>query len=323
MRERVINIREKRLFITNFNETIQKEDLTVPPNCNGLGRIRHFYKMLNPQWFPDPLPIEPARKALGFDNEEFIRAQVFQLGACNWRCWYCYVDYSLLSANRKQGAWLSTDELVELYINEPDPPKLIDLTGGSPTLVPEWVPWMMKSLIKAGVDVSTYLWSDDNLSTDYLWRFLSDEDLELMSGYPNYGRVGCFKGFDKDSFSFNTSAEPALFEQQFLFMERLLSLGLKMYGYATFTTQNGKDIRDKMAKFVDRLQQINPYFPLRVIPLEIKMYKSNNKRFVNVDPDAISNQYRAIDAWRKEINSRFTSEELKMNIVEIPTVNKC
>jgi len=47
-----------------------------------------------------------------------------------------------------------------------------------------------------------YLWSDDNLSNDYFRRYLTDHDRERMAHYANYGRVGCFKGYDAQSFAY-------------------------------------------------------------------------------------------------------------------------
>jgi organic radical activating enzyme len=102
-----------------------------------------------------------------------MEAQVFQNAACAWRCWYCFVPYNLLNADPKRSAWLSAEELVALYKHDEQRPQIIDLSGGSPDLVPEWVPWMMQALSSAGLDRATYLWSDDNLSTRYLFEKLS------------------------------------------------------------------------------------------------------------------------------------------------------
>jgi hypothetical protein len=41
---------------------------------------------------------------------------------------------------------MTTDALVELYASEALRPAVIDLSGGSPDLTPEWIPWMMRSL---------------------------------------------------------------------------------------------------------------------------------------------------------------------------------
>ena len=99
-------------------------------------------------WPHNPLPIDPACRALRLSNDDALQAQVFQNAACNWRCWYCYVPFRLLDAVEAAGAWLSADDLVDLYLRESEAtrPGMIDLTGGQPELVPEWVPWMMEAL---------------------------------------------------------------------------------------------------------------------------------------------------------------------------------
>ena len=51
---------------------------------------------------------------------------------------------------------------------------VLDLTGGQPDLVPEWILWMMCELRARGLERKVYVWSDDNLSNDYFWRFLSE-----------------------------------------------------------------------------------------------------------------------------------------------------
>jgi uncharacterized Fe-S cluster-containing radical SAM superfamily protein len=267
-RELSIDLESRRLLITNLRGSEQEPDLSEPPNCHGFGRIRHFRRATSPGRPPNPLPIDPACKALSLPRTELLRAQAFQNATCNWRCWYCYVPFDLLSANRKHSEWLSPAELADLYLDEPDPPWVIDLTGGQPDLVPEWVPWMMTELRSRGLEKTVYLWSDDNLSTDYLWRYLSDAERRMMAEYPNYGRVGCFKGFDATSFSFNTRAELDLFEQQFVLMARLLDLGLDVYAYATFTTppQPRDYVRDAMRRFIDRLQALDEHLPLRTVP---------------------------------------------------------
>ena len=89
---------------------------------------------------------------------------------------------------------------------------MIDLTGGQPDLTPEWVPWMIEELRRRELTNKVYLWSDDNLSNDYFWRYLTDDQRAAIKGYRNYGRVACFKGIDRGSFAFNTGADPALFD---------------------------------------------------------------------------------------------------------------
>jgi hypothetical protein len=74
---------------------------------------------------------------------------------------------------------------------------------------------MMEALEKRGLERSVYLWSDDNLSTDYYVRMLSSSQRARIQAYPMYGRVCCFKGYDGESFAYNTLAARELFERQF------------------------------------------------------------------------------------------------------------
>ncbi len=183
LREKAIDLDGRKLLVTNFHRTEQEKDLTEPPNCGGFGRVRHFRRATSPGWIANPLPLDPACKALSLPRADMMRAQVFQNAACNWRCWYCFVPFNLLSANPKYADWISAAKLVEMYMEQDDPPVMIDLTGGQPDLVPEWVPWMMRELQARGLSDRVYLWSDDNLSNDYFWKYLSAADQELVATY--------------------------------------------------------------------------------------------------------------------------------------------
>lgn len=165
-----------------------------------------------------------------------MTALVIQNAACAWRCWYCFVPEELLKADPDRSAWFTAAELVALYRQNSDPPRIIDLSGGSPDLVPEWTPWMRRALHNAGLKESTYLWTDDNLSTTYLFDALSPQDLALVRHYRNYGRVCCIKGLDARSFAFKTRAAPQDYDRQFEILKRVLALGIDVYGYVTLTS---------------------------------------------------------------------------------------
>lgn len=317
-RTALIDHATRQLLITNFFGTEQEQDLTDPPNCAGFGRIRHFRRGDPGRWPQNPLPIEPARKALGLPLTDMVRAQVFQNAACNWRCWYCFVPFNLLAANHKHAGWQTPAALIDLYLDQPDPPPIIDLTGGQPDLTPEWVLWMMDELEYRGLDHRIYLWSDDNLSNDYFWRFLSEAEQARIASYRHYGRVCCFKGFDAESFAFNTNAEPERFEQQFRLMRRLLDLGIDLYAYATFTTPRVDGIEDAIARFVDRLQRLDEYLPLRTVPLHIQAFTPVERRITDLMRRAMDHQYCAIDAWNRELAMRFNSAARSWNIADVP-----
>lgn len=316
-RQAAVDPDRRRLLVTDFRGTEQERDLTEPANCGGYGRVRHFRRATAAGWPPNPLPIDPAARALGLGPVDAIRAQVFQNAVCNWRCWYCFVDFKLLAANRKHSAWLTAAELVDLYLAEPDRPRVIDLTGGQPDLTPEWVPWMMAALRERGLDREVYLWSDDNLSNDYFWRHLSEADRDLVAAYPMYGRVSCFKGFDPESFSFNTKAAPGLFDRQFELMARLVGSGIDVYAYATLTTPTDAGVGDKVRRFVDRLQAVDERLPLRTVPLEVRVFTPVRGRMDEEKHRAIDNQQRAIEAWAEELRRRFTAAERALRVTDV------
>jgi len=310
-REAAVDVKKRRLLVTNFSGTAQEADLSEPANCRGFGRIRHFRRETSPGWPENPLPLDPACRRLGLALVDVLRAQAFQNAVCNWRCWYCFVPFDLLAANKRHSAWLSPSELTELYLDQQDPPVVIDLTGGQPDLVPEWVPWMMRELRSKALDHRVYVWSDDNLSNDYFWRFLTPADIELVATYPNYGRVGCFKGFNQQSFAFNTMAAPSMFDRQFELMSRLVELGVDVYAYVTLTTPTNERVADDMARFVDRLQAIDPNLPLRTIPLEIRIFSPVRNRLTTIRKTAMENQQLAVVAWQRELDRRFSNRQLE------------
>jgi uncharacterized Fe-S cluster-containing radical SAM superfamily protein len=309
LRRKGIELESRRILITRFEGSKQAEDLTLPPNCDGWGRIHHFRRSQGVGWPSNPLPIDPARHALGLPEADTIQVQVFQNAICSWRCWYCFVDYDLLSANPNHSAFKTVDELIDLYLSEPTRSPIIDLSGGQPDLVPEWGLWFADALRERGLDQDVYLWSDDNLSNDYLWRYLTFDEIQRLASRPNYGRVGCFKGFDEHSFAFNTAAAPDLFEVQFRLMSRLVKSGFDVYGYTTFTSDDDTGLQSKMAAFVDRLQsEIHPLFPLRTVPLRISEFTPTAGRMQSEHRRSLEVQNQAVDAWAEELARRFPVE---------------
>ena len=305
LRARAIDTTGRRVLISRLGGSEQEGDLQIPANCSGYGRVRHFKQATSPGWPTNPLPIVPACAALGLDAPAAMTAQVFQNAACAWRCWYCFVPYNLLSADPARSEWFTADQLVKLYAAEEGRPAIIDLSGGSPDLVPEWTVWMMEALEAAGLAQSTFLWTDDNLSTHYLFEKLDHAQRARLTGYRNYGRVCCFKGFDPASFSFNTRAAESDFENQFAIMQRLLDLGLDIYGYITLTGPSGEAVPTKMDALFDRLQALDPNLPLRVVPLEIRPFSPMEGRMNAARQASLEVQTQAIAAWNENIERRF------------------
>ena len=317
LRKKGIDIDKKAILVTNFKDSVQEKDLTEPANCNGFGRIRHFKYSNDSEWGINPLPLLPAAKALGFPHKNEVRAQVFQNSVCNWRCWYCFVDYKLLAGDKRYAEFLTCEEMLNYYLKQDAPPLVIDLSGGQPDLTPEWVPWMMEALIERGLSDKVFLWSDDNLSNDYFWQFLSDDSIELVSKYSMYSRVCCFKGIDEESFALNTEASPSLFNRQFDLFKRLIDLGIDLYCYVTMTSKVETDFHSVVPKFMDRLQKIREKLPLRVVPLKIYEFSPVKTRMKEVHNSMLQGQIFANQIWKEELAKRFSVEELSAPITEV------
>jgi len=322
MRDKIVRPASGEILISRLAGSDQQADLTVPPNCDGLGRVRHFYRATPAGWPPNPLPIDPAARLLGRSGGEMVRAQVFQNAACSWRCWYCFVPFDMLNGNESKSTWLTAERLVSLYAAEADRPDVIDLSGGSPDLTPEWVVWMMDALEAAGLAETTYLWSDDNLSTDYVFTKLSDAQRERMIGYRNYGRVCCFKGFDAASFAFNTTAHPEDYDAQFERFGRYLDLGLDLYGYVTLTGPDVAATARGVPTLLDRLQALDPNLPLRVVPLAIGNFSPTRERDDRGGQGrfeaAVPVQEAAIAIWNAELERRYPADLRARAIVDVP-----
>ena len=317
LRQMGINLADRKIRLACFNNSEQSIDFTLPSNCRGFGRIHRFKSFQGEGWPPDPLPIDPARHALGLPDADEISAEVFQNAICNLRCWYCYVDRRLISADPEHSNMLSVQEMLDYYLLEKNRPPMIDLSGGQPDLVPEWILWFADMVHNRNLDKEIYLWSDDNLSTDYIWRFLSNEEVIRLASYKNYGRVGCFKGFDENSFSFNTGAPPDYFKAQFALMRRLIVSGFDVYGYVTLTSYQDKNLDLQITDFVDRLQsEIHPMFPLRTIPQRILEFTPTKGRISVKQQKALEIQDEAVYLWQKELEKRFPKKVRDKRIYE-------
>jgi uncharacterized Fe-S cluster-containing radical SAM superfamily protein len=316
LRQRGINRDESTVLITDLRGSEQAQDLSEPFNCDGLGRVRHFRRSTSSGWPLNPLPIDPACRALGLGAAERVDAQVFQNAVCNWRCWYCFVDFPLLSGDPRHSRMMTASDLVDLYLAEERRPAMIDLSGGQPDLVPEWVAWMIEELRRRELDV--YVWSDDNLSNDYYFTKLTPDERAHIEGDARYGKVCCFKGFDDSSFAFNTSAAPELFDRQFQLMRRLIEeTPLDLYCYATFTTPDATDVPARMTRFVDRLQEIDRCLPLRTVPLEVSVFTPVKARMDDARERALGAQQDAISSWSAELVSRFSPDERSLSICDV------
>jgi uncharacterized Fe-S cluster-containing radical SAM superfamily protein len=231
----------------------------------------------------------------------------------------------MLGGHEARARWVTSQELVALYRALPLDvhPSVIDLSGGQPDLIPEWTVWMIEAIREASLSESTYIWGDDNLSNDYLFRHLTDDQLGCLVAARNYGRVCCLKGFDSASFSFNTNAPPEHFSRQFAMLRRIVATGLDVYCYATFTTSELPiDVPGAMKRFVDRLQDIDEHLPLRLIPLEINVFGPVGPRMRPAHVGSLQYQRSMVEAWQVVLAERFGERLRRLPITDVPLASR-
>jgi hypothetical protein len=73
-----------------------------------------------------------------------------------------------------------------------------------------------------------------------------------------------------------------------------------------------------MAAFVDRLQNVHPNLPLRVVPLEVQVFSPTEPRVHDAQRVALGVQQDAIAAWNDELMSRFSEAERIRLIQDVP-----
>ncbi len=309
MRERAIRPLTGEVFLAKIPPAEVEKSQFAHINCDGYGLVRKSVTSRDDWPKIDILP-EVASSRLGIPVEDAMATQIFRDGICNYRCWYCFVDFRYLTGNPQYGSFVTPDRMVEMYQNQSDRPSILYLTGGQPDLLPEWPLWTMKALEKRGLDSSTYLWQDDNLSSDFLWRYVDREGIDYMRNNKNYGRSACLKGFSKQSFYENTGSAPANFETQVDVLGRLVKEGFDIYPYLIMLTTEIDAAQREIPQLMDRLRGIHENLPLKVFPSKVVEFDQTSKRIDPKQRTMMQNQHAILDIWLSELDRRYTSQQI-------------
>src|SRR5262249_25124957 len=75
LRLRCLDTGNKRVLLSRIAGSAQARDLSVPPNCGGVGRIKHFKSRTDLNWPMNPLPGLPAARWLKTNWAPVTKAQ--------------------------------------------------------------------------------------------------------------------------------------------------------------------------------------------------------------------------------------------------------
>ena len=336
IRPRMIDLVNKKVLIASFEDTSQLKDIPQTQRMGDHFRVKIYTKRKEIEQGLDNFRREPAAIAaerLGeppsyFSKEDKRNWQgpriaecnaVFlgQINGCNLRCWQCYVDDRNNSANPEYGKFFSAEEILIQFLIESRKAQfltdsdrklnILRISGGDPFLVPEIIVWMIEAVQNFGLEDFIYLWVDTNLTVgDFYWKYLSDEQRTKIRNFKNIGFMGCYKGYDEESFTKTCGAAPKFLQEQFKTHRRLIEEGLDVYTYLYPLTYSEPYLREKIIGFMNKLQkEINKYAPLRLTTPCVKKYSPTEMRLTPERERALVLQYPAIEIWKQEIERRF------------------
>jgi len=67
----------------------------------------------------------------------------------------------------------------------------------------------------------------------------------------------------------------------------------------------------------DQLQRLDPNLPLRTVPLLIEVYTPVEARLHAAERTALDSQWRAIEAWQRELDGRFSATERERSVADV------
>lgn len=295
----------------------EEERKRLNVNCNDFGRVRIFQRNKYNDWNNDPIPLDIISSKMKIKKLQEVPVQMFEVAKCNLHCWWCYLPKELKCINEEYTKWFSVSEILELFEKENNNVKVIYLSGGNPELVPELVYSFMKELDKRKKSQEIFLWSDDVLSTDYIIEKLTNEQINYMTNYKNFAKVCCLKGFDEESFEYNTGINKDEFNNQIKRLKECIDIGFDVYGYIVLVCKNLNNIKMKIKHIIDELQKISHFLPLRIIPIRIEKFSNIIENIDEEREQAILNQYEVLKIWNNELKNRFNEMELTSNIAEL------
>lgn len=267
-------------------------------------------------------PAYSAAYNLGGDPRDYNKVFTVQLSGCDYDCSYCYVPKQINIADQTLGKYFSGAEIVDNFLaarSKSDAPmKVIRLSGGNPTIVPEIIIDVYRA-IKAK-NAGAYLWVDSNLSTPRYMESLGN-DLRDILNQKDVGVVGCFKGFTAEDFAMLVGAKPEVFEQQFETAAWFLEQKTDFFVYLPALVYG--NVEEKSMSFAKKLNSINKNLALRTEMLEIIDYPgatSNYERTAKLGrPMPTTDQREVFDTWYNMILPQFyNAHDLKKFCCQIP-----
>ena len=267
-------------------------------------------------------PAYSAAFRLGGDPRNYRKVFTVQIAGCDFDCNYCYVPKQINAADPKFGKYFSAKEIINYFLSakekSKEPMKVIRISGGNPTIVPEIIIDIHREIKSQNLDL--YLWIDSNLSTQkYLENLKSD--FKNIINQKNVGVVGCFKGFCVEDFEKISGIKSEFYNRQFETAKWFLDSKADFYVYIPALVYEEEKIEEKLRKFIEKLRNLHLKLPLRTeilpiidYPVAVLNYRRSKKLgrpLPKIDQRIIFN------AWYKILSEFYPKEELEKYCCQI------
>lgn len=297
MRDNVYRESDGSALFANLLGTKEAEDSYHQINHGGFGRVRNFKNFL----FHVETDIRERRKffrlnAAGEWCSQF-QSQVFQIGICTLKCWYCFVDRENLDGTNPYSAYLKPKDILQMFLESWPNIRNLDISGGSPDLCPEFVLELLCEIERAGLKEKITIWVESNLDVNYYCK-LPRKKIEYMAAFPNFHLLCSLKGWDSPSVAFNTR-NTASFDQQLDGLRFFYQHNFSLSVYLVFvgkTIANNKEVTE----LFNQLKRISRKLPEQCIPIYIKKFHAQGN-VGNSLSKTYDDQKRAARWWDQQI----------------------
>jgi uncharacterized Fe-S cluster-containing radical SAM superfamily protein len=201
--------------------------------------------------------------------QTYCHHAIVQIGICNFRCFYCYVDFRFLSG--RNVVEVDAEEVINQFLRRRQELKqkgidlnVLRISGGEPMLAPDLTLSCLRKVRELGLEGEVCIKTETNLSPlvpiDGKCAAERWVDLKEFTQYPNFIIHPTFHGIDQDSLRRIAAVNWDEFEMMLDAIRLLLEHQIDFYPSFGANTVAPDQIDD----FFDALRAIHPKLPLRI-----------------------------------------------------------
>ncbi len=223
-------------------------------------------------------------KHLGGKWDSYNSQAICHIARCNFRCRYCYVDYSFLGGVGQE--FLTAEAVVAEFLSirqqmedksQASRLNVLRISGGEPLFVPDFILGVLNRIHDAGLSKEVMVKCETNLST-----FMPVNSTTLVEKWTDLSPLGDFNNFivhatihgiDGESLARNTGIDSSFFNYIMNGLEILIKYKLDIYPSIGLNTNE----INRLDPFFKSLMKINYMLPLR---LSIRPFRFNYENVI-------------------------------------------